>query len=103
MSAAATTFLSPEAVIEMAARRMGVPVASVMGRSRDARTVTARHIAAWLMRRGLAMGFKDIAAAMKRSEHGTAMNSVQRIEGWRGNDAAIHDITSQLLEAVRGA
>jgi|GEM_PF-6407025 len=95
--------LDPQAIIEAVSRRMSVPVAVIMNTSRgSAKTANARHLAAWLMRHGLSMTFTEIATALRRRDHGSAMNSVETVEAWRGQDATIHLITNQLLTAVRG-
>jgi chromosomal replication initiator protein len=100
MSALTIHFKSVE-IIEAVGRRMKVPVAVLLSPTRgSAQTANARHLAAWLMRYGLSMSYPEISQALGRKDHGTAMHSVKLVDAWREQDAAIHLITSKLLDGV---
>ena len=69
-----------EKALEIVTERQGISREQIMGKCREVKISTGRHIVCWLMRyRG--WSYLKIGAAMG-SHHGTVINSCQRINEW---------------------
>jgi hypothetical protein len=79
---------------------LGVSVADVLGRSREAGPeMHARHLLSYLLRERHGLSFPRIARVMHRLDHTTSMHSVQKI---RVLLAARDRLTVAALERVTG-
>ena len=93
--------MNPEMCISLAAEACGVTPADVTSRFRFRPMVKARHLACWLMRRGLGLKLDSIATAVGRKDHSSVYHSLWRAEERREQDAEFREIGDLLLFRVR--
>ncbi len=67
-------------VLEDVSESMGIALDLILGSSRKARIVEARHIAMYLMRKKLQLTFPQIAEKFNRKDHTTAIHACKKIE-----------------------
>lgn len=67
-------------ILDKTAKYFDVPLAEVISPKRDKRIAEARQIAMYLMRTELALSYPNIAKVAGRSDHTTAIHSVNKIE-----------------------
>ncbi len=71
--------LRPVEVVECVCGELGVGRHDVLGRSRHARVVAARALSAMLLRELTTMSYPEIAGALGRSNHSTAVSASKRM------------------------
>lgn len=75
-----TRQLSARQLLERTARFFNVSVEELLGPKRDREIVEPRQVAMYLMRTELHLSFPQVAKQVGRSDHSTAMHSVDKIE-----------------------
>lgn len=75
-------------ILDAVGARFGVTWKELLSKDRTAHIVTARHVAAWLMRQA-GMSYPAIGRTLGRRDHSTAMHSVARIEAERGKNPEV--------------
>ncbi len=72
--------LTPKHIIDKTARYFNLSITEITGPKRDKEIVEPRQIAMYLMRTELHLSFPQVAKQLGRSDHSTAMHSVDKIE-----------------------
>ena len=67
-------------ILSVIADQFGINREKILGSSRHQHIVLARGLVVYLARKLTAMSYPEIAAAMKRKNHSTAITAIQRIE-----------------------
>lgn len=85
-----------EKIVEVVATGTGITRSQIMGRSRSAPVVRARHLAMWLAYRSLELSYPQVGQAFDR-DHTTIIHAVRTIDGARTVNT---DLAAWLDEAV---
>lgn len=67
-------------ILRLVAERFGVSVAQIKGERRTRQIALARHVAMYLMQDLLSMNGSEIAWAVNRKNHSTALWAIRRVE-----------------------
>jgi hypothetical protein len=76
----APTWVSSRMIVEASAAHFNVSVKDVLGRSRIVTLVSARHVAAWLIRDMRGQSLPQTARFLKRSDHTTVLHACRHVE-----------------------
>ena len=67
------------AILDAVCARYGVSLPALLGASRRATVVSARHVAAWLLRRS-GLSLREVADELDWADHTTAMHAIEKVE-----------------------
>ena len=70
---------TPDRVIEVVCRQMGISQEALEGRRRDKKTATARQVAMYLLREELHLSFSDIGRLLGGRDHTTVTHAVGKV------------------------
>ncbi|MCL2038563.1 chromosomal replication initiator protein DnaA [Candidatus Saccharibacteria bacterium] len=91
---------SPENIIKATASYFHLTVTELSSDSREKHILTPRQIAMYLMKTELALSYPQIARALGRKDHTTAMNGVQKINKLIATDGLLRDQVIHIQEAA---
>ena len=93
--------LSPAEVIAKTAAAFGMTPGLLLSSTRSNPVAWARHAAAYILRRELHLSYPQIAEAIQRRDHGTAMNSVAQAEHRMTDSMSFAAIVHRVIEQIR--
>ena len=89
-------------IIEAVARHYDTSVSDILASSRDDKTITARHVAIYLVRSLIPISLPEIAKAFKRS-HATVFFAVRRVSERMAEDDMFRSEVEQLQRQLESA
>ena len=92
-----TRSLTPKTVVERTAQHFDISLKDITGPKRDKDIVLPRQVAMYLLRNELHLSYPKIARELGRTDHTTALHSIDKIEQLVGSDYVIR----QHLEDIR--
>lgn len=78
--------LTPKMVVERTSQHFDISIKEITGPKRDKDIVLPRQVAMYLLRNELHLSFPKIARELGRSDHTTALHSIDKIEQMLGSD-----------------
>ena len=78
--------LTPKMVVERTSQHFDISMKEITGPKRDKDIVLPRQVAMYLLRNELHLSFPKIARELGRSDHTTALHSIDKIEQMLGSD-----------------
>ena len=91
---------SPENIVKATASYFHLTVTELSSDSREKHILTPRQIAMYLMKTELSLSYPQIARALNRKDHTTAMNSIQKINKLIATDSLLRDQIAHIQEAA---
>ena len=91
---------SPENIIKATASYFHLTTTELTGDSREKHILTPRQIAMYLMKTELSLSYPQIARALNRKDHTTAMNGVSKIKKLVGENGLLRDQISHIQETA---
>jgi chromosomal replication initiator protein len=89
--------ITPKMIVERTAQHFDISFKEITGPKRDKDIVLPRQVAMYLLRNELHLSFPKIARELGRSDHTTALHSIDKIEQMVGSDYVLR----QHLEDIR--
>lgn len=89
--------MTPKMVVERTAQHFDISVKEITGPKRDKDIVVPRQVAMYLLRSELHLSFPKIAKELGRTDHTTALHSIDKIEQLLGTDYVLR----QHLEDIK--
>ncbi len=92
--------LTAKVVVEQAARYFQIDSKLILGSTRKKEVVLPRQVAMYLLRSELHFSFPQVAEALGRKDHTTAMHSVSKIERQLNEQASLRVQVNELKELL---
>jgi chromosomal replication initiator protein len=93
--------VTPKMIVERTAQHFDISSKELMGPKRDKDIVLPRQIAMYLLRAELHLSFPKIARELGRTDHTTALHSIDKIEKLLATDYVIRQHLEDLREMLR--
>jgi len=91
---------SPEAIIKATASHFHLTASEIISESREKHILLPRQIAMYIMKTDLSLSFPQIARALGRKDHTTAMNGIRKINKLIMSDHILRDHITNIQEAA---
>jgi len=92
--------LTPKMVVERCAQHFDISMKEITGPKRDKDIVVPRQVAMYLLRSELHLSFPKIAKELGRSDHTTALHSIDKIEQLLGRDYVIRQHIEDIKDVL---
>ena len=95
-------FQRPDDVIRFVALKYGRRVSEIVGPRRPTALCEPRFVAMWICRLAFpGMTLEYIGECFGNRDHGTVLNAVRRVEGWRSIYTKFREKTDEMLNEVK--
>lgn len=92
--------MRPQEVISVICKKMGLKNKDVVGKSRKAEIVKARHIAMYILREEMGIQLVRVAKLMGRNDHTTVMHAVEKIKGEFNTDQEVREQVMEVKQII---
>lgn len=92
--------ITPKTIVERTAQHFDISIKEIIGPKRDKDIVVPRQVAMYLLRNELHLSFPKIARELGRSDHTTALHSVDKIETMLGSDYVMRQHMEEIREKL---
>lgn len=92
--------ITPKTIVERTAQHFDISIKEIIGPKRDKDIVVPRQVAMYLLRNELHLSFPKIARELGRTDHTTALHSVDKIETMLGSDYVMRQHMEEIREKL---
>ena len=92
--------LRPQEIISLIAKQFEFKNKDILGSSRKAELVRARHVAMYILRSEMGMTLQEVARIMGRSDHTTVLHAVEKMTHAFGVNQVIREQIMRVKQAI---